>query len=132
MTTRTWTSRPAWAGLALALVIIAGLPAPAVLAQDCDRPDTQAQVDECAVLRLRAAERELTSVLDRLMKSADQDFKTALKQSQDAWLNWRDAEGALAAVAASDPVLAVSERLKVQSQLTEDRVKDLRSYAPGS
>ncbi len=94
---------------------------------DCDRPQTDSQAMECANLRLRAAEREMAPLVSELMKSDDQDFKAALAAAQDAWMQWREAEGKLAETATTDRTQAPAARLKAQAQMTEDRVKDLRS-----
>jgi len=109
-------------GLLAALLLVASPCA----AQDCERPDTPAQATECATLRLRAAEREMASLMSELMKSDDQDFKEALAAAQDAWLKWRDAEGRLAGLTVTDKTLETSARRTLEAQLTEDRVKDLR------
>ena len=115
----------------MVLALLMAWPAGLAWAQDCDQPENQSQMDECVSLRYKAAEREMGAIWAKLMKSDDQDLKNALQQSQDAWLNWREAEGNLVTVTVSDTTLAVYERLKVQSQLTEDRIKDLRGYVQG-
>lgn len=94
---------------------------------DCERPDTQAQATECAVLRLRAAEREAALLVSELMKSDDQEFKEALAAAQDAWLKWRETEGKLAGLTVNDKTQGQLARLTTEAQLTEDRVKDLRN-----
>lgn len=121
--------RPLPGGLVGAVFALALAVPGAALGQplDCDRPDTPVQATECANLRLRAAEREMAQLVSELMKSDDADFKTALAVAQDAWMQWREAEGKLAETAVSDRTLAPVARLKVQGQMTEDRVKDLRS-----
>jgi len=84
---------------------------------------------ECAVLRLRAAERELAPVYGTLLDNEDKDFVTSAKKAQDAWMRWREAEGQLAAKTVSDQGLADYTRINQEAIMTEDRVKDLRGYA---
>lgn len=111
----------------LALLILLMYLHSLCMAQDCERPDTPAQAIECATLRLRAAEREIPPLVNELMQTDDKEFKEALAAAQDAWLKWREAEGRLAGLAASDKALAAAAQLTTEAQLTEDRVKDLRN-----
>lgn len=101
--------------------------APTALAQNCDNPSSASEADECATLRLRAAQRELNEVYGALLDSEDKDFAAAVRKAQEAWVTWRDAEAGLAAKAAhGQEALA---RKKQEAQMTEDRVRDLRSYS---
>lgn len=117
------------------MALASGLLAWAVLwsgpaaAQNCDSPATPSDVAECANLRLRAAQRELNDVYGALLESEDKDFAAAVRKAQEAWVLWRDAESALAGRAAGSPAEAVVVRRKLEAQMTEDRVKDLRSYS---
>ena len=97
--------------------------------QNCDRPGSVPEMSECATLRLRAAEREIAEVYGALLDSEDPEFVKVLKEAQDAWMRWREAEGRLAMKSATDQALA-QYALKVQeAQMTEDRIKDLRSIS---
>ncbi|WP_243439469.1 lysozyme inhibitor LprI family protein [Fundidesulfovibrio soli] len=98
-------------------------------AQNCDNPATDQDMAECAGLRLRAAERDMAVLLDRLEQSEDKELVEALRGAQQAWTAWREAEGRLASVGARDPVLKLYARKKQEAQMTEDRVKDLKSLA---
>lgn len=118
--------RPLWAA-ALALAVL--LPGARAVGQDCERPNTIPEMQECAALRFRAAERELARVEDRLAAGEGDVFRQALREAQVAWRAWRDAEGRLAAAATEDPGLAVAVRKNTEAQMTEDRVKDLRGYS---
>ncbi|MFP5238604.1 MAG: lysozyme inhibitor LprI family protein [Acidobacteriota bacterium] len=98
-------------------------------AQNCDNPASDQDLAECAGLRLRAAERDMAVLLDKLEQSDDKELVEALRGSQQAWTAWREAEGKLAAVGARDPLLKLYARKKQEAQMTEDRVKDLKSLA---
>nr|WP_279355699.1 lysozyme inhibitor LprI family protein [Fundidesulfovibrio agrisoli] len=98
-------------------------------AQNCDNPASDQDLAECAGLRLRAAERDMAVLLDRLEQSEDKELVEALRGSQQAWTAWREAEGRLASVGARDPLLKLYARKKQEAQMTEDRVKDLKSLA---
>lgn len=121
---RRWGGK-ALPGVTLCCLLLVG-PA---LAQDCDHPQNDQQLVECANLRLRAAEREMAPLLDQLDKSEEPEFSEALRKAQQAWAAWRAAEGALAETGARDPLMKAYARKKQEAQMTEDRVKDLKSLA---
>jgi uncharacterized protein YecT (DUF1311 family) len=113
---------------AAAVLNLMMLSSPAT-AHNCDRPGTVQEMNECATLRLRAAEREIAEVYGALLDSEDKEFVKILKEAQDAWMRWREAEGKLAMKTVTDQTLA-PYALKVQeAQMTEDRIKDLRSIS---
>lgn len=99
------------------------------LAQNCDRPGTVPEMTECATLRLRAAEREMANYYGILLDSEDKDFAKAVREAQEAWMRWREAEAKLVERTVNDPGLALYTRRTQEAQMTEDRVKDLRSLA---
>jgi len=115
--------------LVWAPAFVPGMSGVALADNACDRPATDADALECATLRLRGAEREMAIYLDDLLKSEEPEVAEALKQAQAAWLQWREAEGALAAAGVKDKGLAQLARRRQEAQLTEDRVKDLKSLS---
>jgi len=98
-------------------------------AQNCDRPSTMGEMTECATLRLRAAERELGEIYGNLLDSQDKEFAAAVRKAQEAWIRWREAESALTARTVNDPAMEAYARKRLEAQMTEDRIKDLRSYS---
>jgi len=110
----------------LALLVLVAWPASA---QDCDRPSSVQDMTECATLRLRAAEREMGEIYGSLLDSQDKEFAAAVRKAQEAWMKWREAESALAARTVNDPTLEGYTRKRLEAQMTEDRIKDLRSYS---
>lgn len=113
------------AGWVLALALVLALPA---WGQNCDRPADLDESAECARLRLRAAEREMLEQMRVIEASEDNNLKKAIAAAQDAWLKWRDAEGEVAVVTSEDARAAAVNRDTVKAQLTEDRVRDLRTH----
>lgn len=99
------------------------------LAQNCDRPGSVQEMAECANLRLRAAEREMGEVYGALLDAEDKDFAKAVREAQEAWMRWREAESRLAAKTVNDPGLVPYTQRTLEAQMAEDRVKDLRSLA---
>jgi len=98
-------------------------------AQNCDRPSTTGEMTECATLRLRAAEREMGEIYGNLLDSPDKEFAAAVRKAQEAWMKWREAESALTARTVNDQAMESYVRRKLEAQMTEDRIKDLRSYS---
>jgi uncharacterized protein YecT (DUF1311 family) len=111
------------------VVLMAVLASGQARAEGCDRPGSSGEMTECAALRLKAADRELGEVYGGLMDSEDKEFTATLKQAQEAWMRWREAEGALAAKAATEADLVEYARMQQQALMTEDRIKDLRGMA---
>ncbi|KAF0233366.1 MAG: hypothetical protein FD177_1759 [Desulfovibrionaceae bacterium] len=99
------------------------------LAQNCDKPGGVPEMTECATLRLRAAEREMANYYGILLDSEDKDFAKAVREAQEAWMRWREAEAKLVERTVNDPGLVLYTRRTQEAQMTEDRVKDLRSLA---
>lgn len=113
------------AGWVLALALALALPA---WTQNCERPADLDESAECARLRLRAAEREMLDQMRFIEALEDDNLKKNIAAAQDAWLKWRDAEGEVAAAASEDARIGAVNRDTVKAQLTEDRVRDLRTH----
>lgn len=64
-----------------------------------------------------------------LLDSEDKEFAKAVREAQEAWMRWREAEGRLVERTVNDPGLVLYTRRTQEAQMTEDRVKDLRSLA---
>lgn len=112
-------------GSVLALLLLTTLPA---RAQNCERPTDLDESEECARLRLRAAERDMLAQMRFLETLEDENLKKAIAAAQDAWLKWRDAEADVAMVASENVRVGTVNRDTVKAQLTEDRVRDLRTH----
>lgn len=118
-------TRKPFAALVLALAV--STAAPLAAAQNCDRPETPSDMVECATLRLRAAEREMAAYYGELLDSEDKGFAQAVRDAQEAWMRWREAEAKVAEKTVNDPGLVLYTRRTQEAQMTEDRVRDLRS-----
>jgi len=64
-----------------------------------------------------------------LLDSEDKDMAKAVREAQEAWMRWREAEAKLVERTVNDPGLVLYTRRTQEAQMTEDRVKDLRSLA---
>ena len=111
------------------LVLGLGIASTSAFGQNCDQPGSVQEMSECATLRLRAAEREIAEVYGALLDSEDKEFVKVLKDAQDAWMRWREAEGKLAMKTVTDQSTAQYAMKVQEAQMTEDRIKDLRSIS---
>ncbi|MBO0695100.1 MAG: DUF1311 domain-containing protein [Verrucomicrobia bacterium] len=85
---------------------------------------TQAAMNAQARADFRQADAELNKTYQAVLaKLPDSESKEKLKQSQRAWLTFRDAE---AAFAAGGGTMAPTLRYATMTELTEQRIKQLK------
>jgi uncharacterized protein YecT (DUF1311 family) len=106
--------------LALLIAALVALPTSHANAQ------TQAEMNRQAAKDFKKADAELNSTYAALMaKLPDAESKQKLKESQRAWLTFRDAEAAFAADQARGGSMAPTIRY---ATMTELRIKQLKSH----
>jgi uncharacterized protein YecT (DUF1311 family) len=67
-----------------------------VIAEECSsRSENSISIMDCLSARYKAADQELNAIYSEAMKSLSSDGKEKLKESQEAWLKYRDASLAL-------------------------------------
>ena len=68
-----------------------------VIAEECSSrsSDDSMFMMDCLSARYKAADQELNTIYNEAMKSLSSDGKKKLRESQDAWLKYRDASLAL-------------------------------------
>jgi uncharacterized protein YecT (DUF1311 family) len=87
---------------------------------------TQAAMNAEARADFKKIDVELNKTYEALLKKLpDAESKQKLKQSQRAWLAFRDAE---AAFVAGDGTMAPTLRYATMTELTEQRIKQLKSH----
>src|SRR5206468_9111147 len=112
-------------GLAL---VIAALVA---LATSHANAQTQAEMNRQAAKDFKKADAELNSTYAALMaKLPDADSKRKLKESQRAWIAFRDAEAAFAADQFRGGSAAPVLRWTSMTETTEQRIKQLKGDFP--
>lgn len=57
----------------------------------CAEPQTQVEMNQCAVNAYKAADAELNQVYKQLVAKLDDEEKAQLKEAQNAWIKYRDA-----------------------------------------
>jgi uncharacterized protein YecT (DUF1311 family) len=115
------------AGVALvkcaALLISLLIPVAQIHAQ------TQAAMNAEARADFKRADAELNKTYEAVLKKLpDDESKQKLKQSQRAWLAFRDAEAAFAADEARGGSMAPTLRYATMTELTQQRIKQLKSH----
>jgi uncharacterized protein YecT (DUF1311 family) len=89
---------------------------------------TQAAMNAEARADFKRADAELNKTYEALLKKLpDAESKEKLKQSQRAWLAFRDAEAAFAADVARGGSMAPTLRYASMTELTEQRTKQLKA-----
>jgi uncharacterized protein YecT (DUF1311 family) len=90
---------------------------------------TQAAMNAEARADFKRADAELNKTYEAVLKKLpDDESKQKLKQSQRAWLAFRDAEAAFAADEAHGGSMAPTLRYETMAELTEQRIKQLKSH----
>jgi len=112
-------------GLALLIAALVALPTSHANAQ------TQAEMNRQAAKDFKKADAELNSTYAALMaKLPDADSKRKLKESQRAWIAFRDAEAAFAADQFRGGSAAPVLRWTSMTETTEQRIKQLKADFP--
>jgi uncharacterized protein YecT (DUF1311 family) len=93
---------------------------------------TQAAMNAQARAQFVKADAELNNTYETLLaKLPDVESREKLKQSQRAWLAFRDAEAAFAAGQARGGSMAPTIRHETMTELTQQRIKQLKSHLEG-
>lgn len=123
----------------VALVFLNPVLVAGAATKDCmETATTQSQRDQCATRQLKAADDELNRVYQAILKKykSDTDFVRKLRNAQQAWLKFRDAE-----LEAKFPLQ--DKRARYGSvypmcanlflvRRTQERIKDLRQWLDGT
>jgi uncharacterized protein YecT (DUF1311 family) len=89
---------------------------------------TQTSMNAQARAEFERADAELNKAYEALLaKLPDSESKEKLKQSQRAWLAFRDAEAAFAADQVRRGSMAPTLRYETMTELTQQRIKQLKT-----
>lgn len=115
---------------ALALLSLLGAPGPASAEQDCTVLSTQGAMNDCAAKNYKAADAALgvtyKAVVARL--AGDADALKLLKESERAWIAFRDAECTFASSSVSGGSIYPMINAECLQAQTEARTATLKSY----
>jgi uncharacterized protein YecT (DUF1311 family) len=117
-------------GLAFLIVLRSGAIA-VILASLLISPihaQTQAAMNAQSRAEFEQADAKLNKTYQAVLKKLpDAESKDKLKQSQQAWLAFRDAEAAFAADQARGGSIAPTIRYETMTELTQQRIKQLKA-----
>ncbi len=68
------------------------LPAAGIMAADCDKAETQMEMNTCAADAYNVADKALNSSYRQVLKRMSGDQKTLLQTAQRRWIAYRDAD----------------------------------------
>lgn len=74
------------------LTLIALLMSSAALAQDCEKAETQLELNTCAADEYKKADGELNAAYKKVFALASKEQHDLLKNAQNAWIKLRDAD----------------------------------------
>jgi uncharacterized protein YecT (DUF1311 family) len=95
----------------------------------CSNAQSTAAMRECEIARLKAAEAGMNAAYKSLSAKLDQRGREKLRSSQQAWLEFRDAEADYQADAERGGTLAPLIAETVKADLTEARRRELEKAA---
>jgi uncharacterized protein YecT (DUF1311 family) len=115
----------------LALCLLIGLLTLPVHAADdsCKDAATTAAMRACENTRYQKADQELNAIYAKLTKQLEPARQEKLRQSQRAWLAFRDANADFLAGAAEGGTLAPLIKVTVMAEMTEARTQELQKQA---
>ena len=94
--------------------------------QDCQQATAQSAMRSCENARYEVAQRELTSAYQSLLHHLDDSKKLKLRQSQRAWLRYRDANATFQASLVEGGTLAPLIKVASLTEMTNERTADLK------
>ena len=96
-------------------------------ALDCQNPVTTADMSQCAAIDYQKADEELNAVYQQLRSMLDEPGKLLLRDTQRAWIPYRDAECARMADTFRGGTMAGLAHLSCMSEMTSRRSTELRT-----
>lgn len=131
MIIRCFRSTPALFLVVLILLIAAQMQAQeqvqAPKTEDCRNASTTSAMRACANASYEAAQRELDSAYQNLLRRLDSSQKQKLRVAQKAWLQYRDANAEFQASLAQGGTLAPLIRTTVLAEMTKARASELKN-----
>jgi uncharacterized protein YecT (DUF1311 family) len=107
------------------LILSLGMVANVGLAADCKDAGSTAEIIQCVVVELNKTDRELNSVYVKLLSILDAEGQRKLKESQRAWIKYRDLNAQFLADSfrggSAESILLVDAK----TTMTQTRTKEL-------
>lgn len=94
--------------------------------QDCQQATAQSSMRACENARFEVAQRELNSAYQSLLHQLDDAQRLKLRQSQRAWLRFRDTNAAFQAGLVEGGTLAPLIKVASLTEMTNSRTAELK------
>jgi uncharacterized protein YecT (DUF1311 family) len=98
--------------------------------QDCQQATVQSAMRSCENARYEVAQRELNSAYQSLLHHLDDARRLKLRQSQRAWVRFRDANATFRASLVDGGTLAPLIKVATLTEMTNARTADLKKALP--
>ena len=95
---------------------------------NCQKAQTQSELNQCADLIARDADQKLNQVYQQLRKNRGTELDTLLVESEKAWIKYRDASCAFSRKRVAGGSIAPMVSSNCIARLTEQRTQELEGY----
>ena len=98
-----------------------------VFAVDCEKATTTVDLNECASITFKEADKRLNATYNKIYKSLNDQEKKILKDSQNAWIKYRDTNAELMVLPYLRASMHTMVYLGAKTELTDTRIEELES-----
>lgn len=95
---------------------------------NCQKAQTQLELNQCADLSAKDADRKLNQVYQQLRKNRGTELDTLLVKAQEDWIKYRDASCAFSRKRVAGGSIAPMVYSNCIERLTKQRTQELESY----
>lgn len=95
---------------------------------NCNNPQTQSEMNACAGIAYRNADRRLNQLYQQLLPNLSASRRQQLVTAQQAWIRFRDASCTFERSGFEGGSMAPMVQANCLARVTEQRVKDLQNY----
>lgn len=98
-----------------------------VFAVDCEKATATVDLNECASITFKEADKRLNATYNKIYKSLNEQEKKILKDSQNAWIKYRDTNAELMVLPYIRASMHTMVYLGAKAELTDTRIEELES-----
>ncbi|MBO6718360.1 MAG: DUF1311 domain-containing protein [Rhizobiaceae bacterium] len=110
-----------------AAIFCLAMPAGSALAQDCEAPETQAEMNACAGIAYEEADAALNATYAEVRARLDDAGREQLVSTQRAWIAFRDAECTFRSRGVEGGTIYPTIYAGCLTELTEQRTADFQT-----
>ncbi len=127
---RQWFTNSALAGGMVGITVMIGFSPSDAVAQplNCQKAQTQLELNQCASLSAGEADRQLNQVYQRLRKNRGTQLDLQLVNAEEAWIKYRDASCAFSRSRFAGGSIAPMVYSNCMARLTKQQIQELEGY----